>query len=216
MSLKSAVEANKRFQPAWELWLNILKTTPGRNYEARILVDDMIKTFGPRKKFISELCYLYYTDGFIEQAVEMCQMGIQRSRNKPDNYVYLGLAFRNSGETKKAKRLLKKAGKRFPASELAQWAAATISADTNNLMAAEKHLKKAVKADPRSARSQLMLAEILFKLEKHKEALNHYKAHCKIQQAVPSEFKLAAGKLLKKNLSLHRKYNNTIAFCSRN
>ena len=213
-ALKASVEANRKYLPAWKLWLQIVKDGQ-KKYEARLVLDDMIQIFGPQKKFISELCFLYYSDGFVQQALKMCKMGIQKNRRDPTNYVYLGLSLKNSGDTKGARKLLKRAGKRFPASELAQWAAAQMDVDTDNLLGAEAHLARALQSDPHSQRSHLLLAETQFQLGKYAQALSHFKKHCRLTGKVSPEFKLATGKLLKSHISFYRKYNNIIASCSR-
>ncbi len=215
LSYKAGAQANSNFRPLWDAWLNALLEMDGREYEARIVLDDMIKKFGPQEEFISKLCYLFYKDGFIQQAEKFCQLGISRNKKDPSNHVYLGLAYKNSGQEDKAEKVLKKVGKRFPASELAQWATAKWEHDNNNLLGAEFALKKALKADPKSIRSHEMLAMVLFKQEKYEEALDHFQAHCWLVKMVSEEFRISTGKLISINPSLHRRYLNIASSCSR-
>jgi tetratricopeptide (TPR) repeat protein len=210
---KRTTEIQPQFFPAYQEQLKYLEKS-GRIADMRPLLMDMAQQFGERKEIINGLCRAYYEEGYIEQSKSYCQKAIMKDENNPNSYVYLGLTHKNSGDSGQATEWIAKASQRFPASEMAQWAAGELELEKGNYLGAEAHLLKAKKLEPTSVRVLKALAAAQFQLGKYQDALNHYSQWCSIEKRVPDEFKKAAGLLLSEQPEWHRKYNSQIARCN--
>lgn len=212
--LKVAIRKKPKTKDAYGVLLTFYKNNKGHEFEARTLLNDMLQRFGAVESLISDLCFHNYEAGYSNQAVEVCLQGTKKFKDRPENFVYLGLTYKVQGENQKAKTFLKKAGDRFPASELAQWAAGQFEFENQNFQAAEKHFISAVQSDPLSARSQMGLALSQFKLKKYGEALQHFSQNCALLKMVPDEFRTASGLLLQERSAFHSQYVGEINLCS--
>lgn len=182
--------------------------------DMRALLTDMLPHFGERKEVVLGLCKSYYEDGYVEQSKSYCQKAIQKDRQNPSAYVYLGLTHKNTGEDKEATEWIAKASSRFPASELAQWAAGELQLEKRNFLGAEKHLLLAQKSEPHSVRVLKSLAHAQFELGKYQEALMQFQKWCEVEKRVPEEFRKASGELLTEQPEWHRKYISAMATCN--
>ena len=189
-----AREINKKYEPAYRGLLSEYEKS-GNTYEARNIVIDMIKTFGPRPKFYTDLCRLYSNDGFLEKAVESCGIAIEKNPNEPLNYMYLGVCIKDKEEPEKAMAILLKASKRFPQSEPLQSVVAGIEFERKNYAAAYQYYKLAVKANPKSGIAQVGLANASFEMQKYEESAQAFEKACHIDKRFGKEFRTAGGKL---------------------
>lgn len=213
-NLKLSYSKDPKFRAAYETLLGHYKGDPLRKYEARLLVADMIAQFGPQDSYVTDMCYYFYDGGFVEQAKDICSKGIKKFDQRADNYVYLGLTYKNTGEAEQAKKYLRKAGQRFPASELAQWAAGSYDYESQNFAGAEKYFKRALASDPHSARAHLGLAQTLFKMQRYPDALKHFSEHCVLLKMISEEFRLATGTLMQMGSPFHSSYVGEMSNCS--
>jgi tetratricopeptide (TPR) repeat protein len=107
-----AKEANPKYIPAYEGLLVELVKSESRQ-EARDLLEDMMKKFGKKGRWVSELCSLYAADAFLEKAVETCAQGLKKDSSNPMNAVHLAATYREQGEAEKAKKVLVSAATRI-------------------------------------------------------------------------------------------------------
>jgi tetratricopeptide (TPR) repeat protein len=187
----------------------------GERYEARNVVSDMIKVFGPQPELSTALCRLYALDDYNEKTVEMCQEAIDKAPSVPENHMYLGLALKNRDQGEKAHKVLTGAAKRFPASEPVQWAMGELSASNKDFVGAYNYYKKACAADPRSARAWVGYGSSAFELQKYNEALVAFVKGCKADRTQTKEFRSAIGRLrVRKDATWQAKFEMAINECS--
>jgi tetratricopeptide (TPR) repeat protein len=212
-SYLEAKKTNAKYRPAYDGMLAVLERT-GDRYEARTLLNDMIKVFGAQPGFYTDLCRLYALDNFLEKSVEVCRKAIEKDPKTAENYVYLGTSLRDQEESSHAEKVLNDASKRFPASEPVQSTAGEFSVSRKDYVGAYRHYKQAVVADSKSSKALLGLATSAFELQKYEEALRTFIQACKVNKHAAGEFRLAAGKLrARKDYSWQSKYENAMVNC---
>lgn len=212
-SLRDSIRLNKKYQPAYDLLLNIF-ISEKNHYEARTLLGDMIKLFGNRPPYLNDLCRLLSLDGYLQQAIDDCRRAIISSKNYPDNYIYLAQAYFDKGDEKESEKILIAAAKRFPQSEPVQWAASEFYQKKKNYPVANRYLQVAVKADPKSVRSNVGYANTLLEIGKPEEALPYYLTACQLDPNTKSDLATAAAKLrIAKKEALAKKFLSTKLSC---
>jgi tetratricopeptide (TPR) repeat protein len=190
-------EANSHFLPAYEGLLRGYDKSKD-TYESRSLLLDMIKVFGPKGTFYSQLCKLYYTDAFLDKAHETCETATLKDPKFAENHVYLALTLKDQGSTQQADKILKKAAQQFPKSEFAQWNAGNLAMSEKNFVGAYKYFDAAAKADGKSERSFLSLAEASMDLQKYPEALKAFTTACSLNRQNMVPFRKAVSLLTQK------------------
>jgi tetratricopeptide (TPR) repeat protein len=193
-----AKTVNRRYLPAYEALLAELEQN-GDSYEARSLVQDMIQQFGEKPKYYTALCRLFSKDAFLEKAVSVCEEAINKDPKTPENYVHLGECLRDQEKLDRALKVLKDAGRRFPASEIVHKAKGDMHFAKRQLVEAHKSYKKAVEADAKSVRSWLGYANASFELYKNEEALTAFVKACSLDRRETRDFRTALDKLRKRN-----------------
>lgn len=212
-SLRDSIRLNKKYQPPYNLLINIFVANKN-HYEARTLLGDMIKLFGNRPPYMNDLCRLLSLDGYLQQAIDDCRRAIIASKNYPDNYIYLAQAYFDKGDEKQSEKILITAAKRFPNSEPVQWAAAEFYQKKKNYSVANKYLGAAIKADPKSVRSNVGYANTLLEVGKPEEALPYFASACQLDPNTKSAIATAAAKLrIAKKESLAKKFLSTKLNC---
>jgi len=215
-ALQAFLEArtlNPRYKPAYDIAVDAMEKR-GERYEARNLVNDMVKYFGPRSEFFTTLCRLFALDNYNEKTVEICQSAIDKDPKVPENHVYLGLALKNREEPDKSHQVLTDAAQRFPASESVQSALGELSYSQNDYVNSYQYYKKASTADPNSVRAWLGYANSAFKLQKNEEAVKAYVKACKVDRTQTKDFRLAIGELrVRRDVNWQSMYENAINGC---
>lgn len=176
---KKAIELNPAHRPAYDGLLKAYDQFKNP-YELRVLLGDMAKRFGKKPDIIGQLCQRFTEWGVFAEARHHCIEAINLDANKPENYVYLALIENNEGNVKKADSLLKKVTAKFESSEFAQSNYADFLTQQKNLPGAEASYSMAVKADPKSYRAQIGLAQTSFELRHYESALESFKQACEI------------------------------------
>jgi tetratricopeptide (TPR) repeat protein len=193
----AARELNSKYRPAYEGALNLLETTQ-EIYEARALVADIIKTFGPDAKTTATLCRLSSGEGFVpEKTEDACRRAIAADPKNPENYVFLTYALRDTDQKPQAFTTISSAASRFPASESVQILAGQMKADEKSFGEAYRFYDQAVKANASSARAQVGFAKSAFELQKHGEAIDAFVKACKLDRKTTLDFRQAATTLKK-------------------
>lgn len=210
---RKSLDLNPKYKPAYDALLDIFVANDNR-YEARGIINDMIKAFGKRPELYNELCRLYSIDGFIEQAIQTCRQGIQISPRYPKNYVYLARAYRDQDEAEKAGKLLSNAAQRFPTSDFLQLAAGDFYQTQKNHPVATRYFRKAISINPKMPEAQIGLARSLTEQGNLKEAYPHYFEACKADHKTLPEFQEAAVKARQSgNTDLELLYSRGIYSC---
>lgn len=189
-----AKEANPKYIPAYEGLLVELVKSESRQ-EARDLLEDMMKKFGKKGRWVSELCSLYAADAFLEKAVETCAQGLKKDSSNPMNAVHLAATYREQGEAEKAKKVLVSAATRIKKSEPVQTALGDYFTEKKNFVDAYRWYKAGAKSDPSSYSAQLGLAQAALELQKMDDSLAAFTAACKINRTAIREFQGALGKI---------------------
>lgn len=214
LSLRRALQLNKKFKPAYDALLVTLLQQKNNN-EARELLVEGIEKFGDRPELFRELCRLDALDGFLEQAVQHCRISINLSPNFPDHYVYLTQALQDQREDAKAEKTIVEAGRKFTKSEFVQWAAGTMFMAKKNFPVAARYFETAVAASPDEGRSRYGLAQSLFSSGRQDAALEQFKHACRTQPGSLETF-LASGSRLKQEgkVELGARYLSAASNCS--
>lgn len=213
VAFQEARRLNPRYMPAY---LSLLKELEkkGERYESRNVVNDMIKIFGPKPEFYTDLCRLYGLDSFNEKTIEICEAAIEKDPKSPDNHVFLGLALKDREETERANQVLTHAAKRFPASESVQAAMGELYISKKDFVSAYNYYKRATTANPKSARAWVGYGNAAFELQKNQEALDAFVKGCKADRLQTKDFRLAIGKLrVRKDISWQVRYESGINEC---
>lgn len=188
-------EAFPKYIPGYEGLLEELVKADSRA-EARDLISDMIKRFGERGPWLSQLCALFTVDAFYDRSIETCNKALKKDRGNPMNPVHLATTFRETGEPDKAKKVLISAAMKIKRSEPIQTALGDYFVEKKNFVDAFRWYSAAIKADPKSYRAQLGFAQSAFELQKMEESIRGFTAICKMDRAkAVREFQTALGKL---------------------
>jgi cytochrome c-type biogenesis protein CcmH/NrfG len=209
-AFSSAREINGKYRPAYEGAWALLEATQD-TAEARTLVSDIIKIFGPDAKSTAALCRMFSGEGFIpERSETACRSAIKFDPKNPENYVYLTMSLRDTDQKESATQAIGDAAKRFPASEHVQTLAGDLKAGEKSFGDSYRYFGQAVKADPKSLKAQLGLAKSAFELQKHGEAIDAFAAACKIDRRSVLEFRQAATTLKRNKDAKWLSYQNAV------
>jgi len=212
-AFRKATKLAPKYKPSYDSLLNYFISV-NLNYEARQLLVEMIDQFGRRPELLNDQCRLFSIDGYLNQTVSHCKQAIASSKRYPDNYVYLAQAYIEKGEEEKGGKIIRLAAKKFPRSEITQWAAGKYYFDKQNYPVSSRYFNAAVNADPKKDRSQLGLGKSLFEEKKFVPALKHLLSACQIDQTHKDELIVAATKLrLDKKYSIADKYKRNAYNC---
>lgn len=198
-SFRQAIRKNRKYLPAYEDLLYLFETT-NNYYEARLILKDMVKVFGARKEYLHKMCRIDSLDGYIDSAIKVCLEAIFTDTAYPDSYVYLANNYRDSGKQTKAQKAYSDAAKKFPDSEFVQSAAGRFFSEKENHHAAFRYFRKASKADPKSVRALLGLAQSALEIGEYKVSLDTFISACNLDKSIAPEFRQAATQLRVKQI----------------
>ena len=191
---EAAKKINPKYLPPQEELLREAKRA-GFLHDSIQAVQDMIENFGPRARFISELCLLYAHEAFFDKALEVCKDAITRDPKRDLNHVILALVVREKDGPDASEKIFRQAAKQFPRSEPAQWAAGEITLERGNYPSALTYFRRAVKAGAGSARAWNGLARSAFELKKLSEALKAFERTCALERGSMKDFHKATSLL---------------------
>lgn len=204
---------NDKYRPANEGLFREFERI-GDKYEARNILNDLIKNFGRRPKYVSDLCRIYSSDDYLEKAVEVCQEAVQRESKNEANYIHLGKNLKDLEKPDQAAKTFGKAVKKFPKSVVILTAAADFHVERKNFVEAHKLYRQAVLADEKSAKAMLGYANTSFELQKLNEALEAFIRACKLDRSLEREFRSAFVKLrARKDEKWEKKYEEGMERC---
>lgn len=193
-TLKEAIDINPRFVPAYKILIRIYEKKKNK-YELRLLYQDLVEKVGDRSEYIVKLCELTTLDGLYDLALKYCQTGIQKDSSEASNFVFLGMTYNQTGETKKAENYLKKAADEFQGSELAQMTYAQFLDEKKNYIASYGFYKRAVDANKKSVPALQGLGHAALEIQKYQESLDAYAKACQMDKKTLPQFRRAANTL---------------------
>lgn len=189
-ALKSALEINPKYQPAYEKLIQMYEKK-NNYYELRILYQDMITNLGDRAEFETKLCEINTKDGQEDQALKACNEAIHKDPKIADNYVNIGIVQKQVGDTEEAEKSLKAAADTHSKSEFAQFSYASLIDEKKDSLQANKYYLVGTQADPNSSRCWIGFARTAFDLRKYEVALEAYIKACKLDQKNAVAFRKA-------------------------
>lgn len=216
MHLRKAIELSPKHRLSHEELLDIM-LEKGDMFEARSVLAQMIRQFGKDPLLLNMQCRLYAEGGFLAEAEQSCKEALAKSKNNPENHMYLAQALMDQGRKAAAENVFKTAAKQFPNSELVQFHTGEFYFNEKNYAPAARYLEQGVKAKPDSARSLLGLALSLFEMNEWAKALPYFEKACKLDKtrAALSEFRSAVQKIRSSNKEhrLAEEYDKKIGLC---
>lgn len=199
--LRLSIQYAPGHRPSYNELLDIFTTTK-QNYESRILLNDMIRNFGPKNEFLNLSCKLYSTDNFLAEALAACKNAIKKNPKHPDNHVYLAQNYYNQNNREAAERIFRTAGRSYSSSEFVQYAVGEFYLHEKNYPTAVRYLKNAVKLKADELRSQMALSIALFESKDYPLALTHFEKACRLDKSSETMtlLKNSAARLRKENI----------------
>ena len=196
-AFNEAKTLNNRYRPAYDGLWSLLEVSDSK-YEARTLVLDMVKIFGPDAKTAAALCRMYSTEDFLEKSAETCKTAIELDPKKPENYVYLAKTLRDQEQKDQSVKVIVDAAKIFSTSEEVQSLAGELKFADKDFSEAYRYYKQATTANPKSVPAQIGFANSAFEIQKLEESMAAYKAACRLDRKSGRDFRASFLKL--KNL----------------
>jgi tetratricopeptide (TPR) repeat protein len=213
-SLKTALEINPKYQPAYEKLAEMYEQR-NNTYELRIIYQDMLDNIGHKAEFLTKLCEINTKDNQEDQALTSCKEAIQKNPKVADNHVHLGIIQLQAGNTEEAKKTLRVAADSHTKSEFAQYTYANFLEDQKNYLDSSKYYQVGTLADPKSSRCWLGYAKSSFELHKYDLALGAYKKACQLDQKTAVAFRKATTVLRNsKNITFLKRYETASEACS--
>lgn len=204
-SLKDALELNLKYEPA-NFALAELYRKRKNQYFLRVLLEDMEKFVSPAKLPLvkAELCAINLQDGFHAQAKRKCQEAIQQNPKHPENYVHLGIAFKETGMPELASKHLHRAADSFKNSEVAQFSLGQFYNESKNHIKAFEYFKRATEADAKSVRSLVALGFAALEIQKFQDAHIAFVKACELDRSTEKDLRKATNiiRLLKNEVWL--------------
>lgn len=211
---RTAIKVQPDNESAYIGILEIFKKQKNQ-YESQIIVKDMIKRFGLKAIYVSEMCRIYTEEAFLEEATKACNMAISKDPKNPDNHANLAQSYKDKNDLKMAEKILKIAAKRFKDSERIYTMAGDFYFEQKNISVASRYFARAVLINRNSLSAQLGMARTSFILGKFEQALMGFENACKIDNKDSLRyFKESTSKLrLDGNHLWERKYNSSLFRC---
>ena len=213
-NLYAARDANPQYKPTFEALLAELQKQENF-YEARVLVQDMIKKFGDEPKYVSSYCALLTHDAFLQNAVEVCSDALKKDPQDFKNYINLALSLKDKLEPDKAAKTLAEATALFPREALVFYNQAMLFMDTKNYVSANAAFTRATVLAPKNTDAWIGLANSDIELHRYKEALSAYVSACKIDPRAVKDFRAVAARLHHEGeLDWQVKFTDSVSSCT--
>lgn len=180
-NFRSSIQQAPKHLPSYQGILDI-SIEAKNHYEARTILAQMIRAFGPKPELLTTQCKLFADGGFLQEAEKACRTAIAKDNKIPENHVFLAQALLDSDRKQAAENVYRNAARQFMKSEYVQFAAGEYYFNEKNYPTAVRYLSNAVALKKDSARSQLGLALSLFESNRAAEALPHFGEACKLDK----------------------------------
>lgn len=215
-TLKEAQKLHPTEIKVYEVWLAMLeKHITHYAFEALRVMEDMKKNnLSFAAKHHSLFCKYNYLAGYNKETQQACELAATEDPKNPENRIYLGQSYVNTGEEEKGQRMLASIGEKFSTSAKALHATAHNYQQNKNLSQAYFFYKKAVAHKESLDESYLGLAQVAFELRKYDVAMNAFKEHCRRTDRLHQEFRRASG-LLKDSPEWQSRYRQSMLDCKK-
>lgn len=174
---RKATEVNPVYTPALDGLVEIYEKN-NNFYELRLIYQDLIKKMGDKPELLKKLCDINTKDGINDAAIEYCRKGTMKDPKTPENFVNLGIVYKNMGDIDKAKQQLALAASKFPNSDIAQMQNAIFLEEHKNYIEAYKFYNLCNKANNFVERCWVGLANVSFQILKFQDAYDALKKAC--------------------------------------
>lgn len=174
---KKATDINPVYTPALDALAEIYEKN-SNYYELRLIYQDLIKKLGEKPELLKKLCDINTKDGVNDAAIENCRKAMMKDPKTAENFVNLGIVYKNMGEQEKAKQQLSLAAQKFPASDFAQMQYAIFLEDQKNYIEAYKFYNLCNKANNYIERCWVGLAVTSYQILKFQDAYDAMKKSC--------------------------------------
>lgn len=213
-TLKEALDGNPQFVPAYKLLIRYYEKKKNK-YEQRLLYEDMIAKVGESTEALTKLCELTTQDRLYDLGSKYCQKSIIRDPKIADNYVNLGIVFKETGQPEKAEDNLKKAAQDFPKSLYAQITYAQFLEEKKNYIFSFTYYKRAAEADSKSVNALLGLGNSALEIQKYGDSLSAFERACSLDRKTLPSFRRAANSLRTMRIQdWLKKFEQAIETCS--
>lgn len=188
-SLRSAISANPKFEPAYLILdsyyerqdnLNKILKKPIRFIQSRRqLFEDLIQSRGEQPFYYRKLCELDMLDGVNEQAIRSCKKALDLDKQDLDSTLFLAQVYKQSDNHKAALETLKSALATHAKSEKALFALGSYYEEIKNYTDAYNHFKQCSEVTPGSDRCLRGVASTAAQLKKWDECFTSFQKLCK-------------------------------------
>ncbi len=210
---KEIIKAKKDFEPAYWSLLELYQKA-NNHYESRVVLDDIIKIFGPSQKSLALMCKFHTIDSYYDAAKTYCQAAVSNDPKVPENHIYLGLVLKYQNEVVKSEQIILKTAKDNPKNEFAQQVAGQILEEQSNWEKAKNAFSFCISNNSKNLICQKGIANSMFQIGMYNEAIPHFTAACKLDRSSITDFKKMATSLrLNKKESLAARYDENISKC---
>jgi tetratricopeptide (TPR) repeat protein len=161
------------------------------NYEARIILQDMLKNIGRKAPYLTMLCQINLDDKTFQQALTVCKEAAQLDPQNGLNQTNVGLALYYTEDEATALKKLKAAADRFALADYSQVQFALVLQGKKDYLNALKYFKRGAAANEKSAPAWLGIALNSFEILKYDEALAAFKKACLLDKSTGPSFRKA-------------------------
>ena len=165
-------------EPAQLVSLRLLKfkaDDEDNRYDILQLVRKLIRDFGEKPHYMSDLCKYLYLNKFHKQSTAACRKAIKKQPSAPHNYIYYAWSF---GEPRKTKAHLESAGAKFTDSYFVQIKAGSFYLEREEYDKALTFYKRALKLNENSVEAELGAARALFHTRQEESSYQHFLKAC--------------------------------------
>ena len=181
-------------------------------FEASTIYEDL-NTMS-NQDYQAELCETLVYNSLNADAEKVCMAAARKFRKNPFPLIYAGVSTRELLNNKKAMAYFRLSLKVKP-TEMAHVCVAEIHLMNKDTASAINSFKEALTVSPRSPRAYLGLAAAQMQNRLYEDALESYRAACKINPIYEIEIRKAYKTLASENNSIAEKYISVAQSCSR-
>jgi tetratricopeptide (TPR) repeat protein len=178
---KKALELNPKNIGAYEGLIELYESRKNY-YELALIYVEMISRLGEKGQFLSRLCDIYTKDELYDQAKSYCNKAMLKDPSNADNYVNVGIMFRNQKEETAAEQSLKNAAEKFQKSAFAQLTYGQFLENKKDYLKSYKIYSRCLALESMNEMCLLGHGFSAAQVLKYDESLESYKKACKLNR----------------------------------
>lgn len=178
---KKALEINHKNMGAYKGLIELYESRKNY-YELALIYVEMISQLGEKGEFLSRLCDIYTKDELYDQAKSYCNKAMLKDPLNADNYVNIGIMFRNQKEETAAEQSLKNAAEKFQKSAFAQLTYGQFLENKKDYLKSYKIFSRCLALEPMNEICLLGHGFSAAQVLKYNESLESYKKACKLNR----------------------------------